>query len=338
MENWRSMKKTLLLAVKIAIGSSVAIYIAQEMQMEYPISAGTITLLTLLTTKWETVKLSAFRLVMFAVSVLAAWLAFTHFDNVWCSYGVFIFVIVFLCEAMGWRATLSVNSVTGAHLLTNGDFTDASIWNEFLLVMLGVSVAFVLNLFHDNHSREKDIISNMRYTENKLQVIINSLALCLLNGKSEAYVCDDICLLEKRLHGFLENACEFQENTFLSHPAYYIEYFEMRQGQCQILRNLYYEMEKVFDMPKQAAIIAEYMKHLANYVTEMNEPYVQIEQLDCIFSEMKKEEMPKTRADFENRALLYHILMDIKEFLLYKARFIRDLDGSQLKKYWHRNS
>ena len=43
-------RKTLLLAVKIAVGSSAAIYIAQMLGLEYAISAGTITLLTLLTT------------------------------------------------------------------------------------------------------------------------------------------------------------------------------------------------------------------------------------------------------------------------------------------------
>ncbi len=337
METWKSMKKILLLAAKIALGSSVAVYIAQRMQLGYSISAGTITLLTLITTKWETVRLSAFRLVMFAISALVSWLAFSSFDNVWCAYGVFIFSIVFLCEVMGWRATLSVNSVTGAHLLTKGDFSDESIWNEFLLVIIGISVAFLLNLFHDNHSREKDIISNMRYTENELQTVINGLALYLLNGNCDTCVSDDICILEKQLHGFLKEAYEFQENTFLSHPAYYIEYFEMRQGQCQILRNLYYEMGKIPDIPKQAGIIAEYMRYLAAYITEMNEPSVQMKQLDSIFTKMKSEELPKTRAEFENRALLYHILMDIEEFLLYKIKFVKGLDSRQLKKYWHCN-
>ncbi len=117
MKKWKSMKKNLLLAAKISLGSSMAIYIAQKLQLEYAVSAGTITLLTLMATKWETVKLSAFRLVMFAISVLIAWMAFIQFEIIWCAYGLFIFIIVFLCETMGWKATLSVNSVTGAAIL-----------------------------------------------------------------------------------------------------------------------------------------------------------------------------------------------------------------------------
>ena len=51
-------KKMMLLSAKIAIGSSCAIYLAQLLELQYATSAGIITLLTLITTKWETFKLS----------------------------------------------------------------------------------------------------------------------------------------------------------------------------------------------------------------------------------------------------------------------------------------
>lgn len=334
MEKWKSMKKILLLAAKIAVGSSLAIYIAQKLQLDYAVSAGTITLLTLMATKWETVKLSAARLVMFVMTVLIAWMVFLYVDIVWCAYGVFIFVIVFLCETMGWRATLSVNSVTGAHLLTSQDFTDASIQNEFLLVIIGITIALILNLFHDNHSREKDMIAHMRYVENRLQFIISGLAAYLLEQKEPVNVWNEICGLETELHEFLKDSYEFQENTFMSHPAYYIEYFEMRQGQCRLLHNLHYEMRKIRQIPKQAEIIAEYMLYLKDYVVERNEPTKQMDRLNGLLEKMKEEELPKTRMEFENRALLYHILMDLEDFLKYKSRFVEGLDSEQLKKYW----
>lgn len=335
MKNRKQLKKILLLSVKIAAGSSTAIYIAQELQLEYAISAGTITLLTLLATKWETVKLSVFRLVTFVVSVLAAWLVFAHINSTWFSYGAFIFIIVFLSEMMNWRAVISVNSVIGAHLLTSHNFTYESIWNEFMLVVIGISIALVLNLFHDNHNREKDIIADMRYTEERLQSVLRMLAAYLIDRKLDWEALDEICMLEDKLHGFLKEAYEFQENTFQSHPGYYIDYFEMRQGQCRILHDLYFEMKKIQNMPEQAKIIADYMLYLAGYVLELNEPSKQMERLNDIFESMAKEEMPKGRTEFEGRAILYHILMDLEEFLNYKFRFIQCLDENQLKKYWN---
>ncbi len=335
MGKWKELKKILLLAFKIAVGSSTAICIAQELQLEYAISAGTITLLTLLATKWGTVKLSAFRLVTFMIAVATVWAVCVHIDSLWLGYGMFIFITVFIAETMGWRTTISVNSVVGAHLLTSHSFTRASIRNELLLVVIGISIAFLLNLFHDNANREKDMIADMRRTEKKLQAAMRGLAACLSNGQLRQDGLDEICGLKEEIHVFLKEAYEFQENTFQSHPGYYIDYFEMRQGQCDILHSLYLEVEKIRSMPKQAGMIADYMLYLADFVVEINEPSRQLERLRALFQSMEKEELPKTRAEFEARAMLYHVLMDLEKFLDFKSQFVKGLDVSQLEKYWN---
>ena len=79
----RKASKTLMLALKICIGSSLAIYIATLLHLKFATSAGTITLLTLLTTKWETMRLSVFRLITFVMTVVIAWLTFTHCSSEW---------------------------------------------------------------------------------------------------------------------------------------------------------------------------------------------------------------------------------------------------------------
>lgn len=47
----RKWKKNLLLALRIALGSSLAIYTSECLQLQYSASAGIIALLTLITTK-----------------------------------------------------------------------------------------------------------------------------------------------------------------------------------------------------------------------------------------------------------------------------------------------
>ena len=62
-------------------------------------------------------------------------------------------------------------------------------------------------------------------------------------------VWDDICALEKEVQGFIQDDYEYQDNTFQSHPGYYIDYFEMRMKQCNVIHNLHYEMKKIRHMP-----------------------------------------------------------------------------------------
>lgn len=326
--------KIMLLSIKIGLGTSIAIYIAQAMNLEYAISAGTVTLLTLMTTKWQTIKLSIGRLATFIITILLIWAIFSRADNAWAAYGILLMLIVFIAELLGWRATISVNAVVAAHMITNQDFTAAAVRNEFLLVLIGVVLAITLNLFHANITHKRQIIADMRDTENELQSILRELGAYLCGNEMRENAWDNICALEKKIQDYTQSAYEYQDNTFQSHPQYYISYFEMRHEQCHILHNLHSEMVKILSIPKQAKVISEYLYYLVDYVIEINAPDQQIARLNEIFADMRNEELPKTREEFENRALLYHILMDIQDFLLCKEKFVNELDEIQLKRYW----
>ena len=334
METKRQFTDNLILAAKIGIGSSAAIYIAEFFNLEYTASAGTIALLTLMTSKWETVKLALFRLITFEFAILIAGVLFPHIESVWVGYGLFVFCIVILSASLGWKATISVNAVVGLHLITSHDFSTTSILNEMYLVLIGITMAIILNLFHDNYGRKKDLILNMRYTEERLQTILRELIMYLRNQEMSQNVWEDICCLETKLQDFIAEAYVYQDNTFHSHPGYYIDYFEMRMNQTHVLHNLHYEMKKIKNIPKQAHVIADYMTYLVDYVVEINEPVLQMSELNKIFDHMKTEPLPVTREEFESRALLYHILMDIEEFLVFKMRFVHGMTERQVKEYW----
>ena len=331
MNNYR---KIIMLSLKIGIGSSLSLYIAEYLGLNYAVSAGTITLLSLMASKWGTVRLSGYRIISFLTTVLVAWILFTYIKSEWLAYGILLTLIVFMAEILQWRATISVNCVIAAHLVTYSDFSDQAVWNEFKLVFIGIVVALVFNLFNGNTEHKKHIVSQMRDIEKRLQFIVGALSAYLSNKDMERNVWGDICKLENDISDCIKEAYEYQNNTFYSHPEYYISYFEMRKSQCQIIHNLHQEMRKMRTMPKQAKIVAEYMLYLTDYIDEHNNPEKQKQKLDNICNEMKADELPKTREEFESRAVLYHVLMDIEEFLKCKQNFIENLDEVQIKKYW----
>lgn len=332
--NSKKYSKIILLSLKVGVGSSVAIYLAQRMELDYAVSAGTITLLTVLTSKWESLRLAKLRLATFLLTVVLAYVIFSIVENPWLAYGILLAAVVCITEIFNWRATLSVNAVIAAHLFSNKSI-DHAVWNEFWLVMIGIAIAVLTNLFHANTHCKKQLIANMRYAEKRLQELLLVLAEYLDNRPQENSVWNEICALEQKLQEFVHEAYEYQDNTFPSHPLYYISYFEMRYDQCQVLHNLHYEMKKIRTMPQEAALIAAYIRFLAPHVTEYNQPGPQKKRLEKICEQSKCEALPQNREEFESRAMLYHILMDLEEFLVYKERFIRDLDAEQRRRYWH---
>ena len=330
----KEWKKLLIQALKIAVGSSAAIWLAQSLGLQYAVSAGSITLLTLVTTKWETLKLSLYRLITFAITVALAGMTIGVMGSGWVAYGIFVLLLIGVCHLLGWQATISVNSVIGTHFLMTKDFGHGFILNEFLLVLIGISIAVVLNLFYDYRHQKNGLVSGMCYTEGQLQKVLRELAEYLAGKEMQSSVWDDICRLEGEIGELVRDACEYQDNTFQSHPGYYIDYFEMRMKQLSILHNLHYEAKRIRMIPAQAQIIADYIRYLSDYVVEHNSPEEQIGKLEQIFIDMKDEPLPGSREEFENRAVLYHILMDLEEFLIMKRRFINGLNEKQRELYW----
>lgn len=336
MEIKKIDKKMLILAIKIAVGTSVAMFIAQMLHLQNAGSAGTIALLTIVTTKWETVRLTFARIVTFAISVLLVRLIFSSFSIPWLGFGVYIFFVVLICEFLGWKSTISVNSVIGTHFLVAQDFSPEFVANEFLLVLIGTVVAFAVNLFSHNKNRQKKLVANISYVESQLQMIFRELAAYLLQQK-KVDVWDDIRNLEARLKNLVVDAYEYEGNTFRTHTGYYMSYFEMRLEQCNVLHDLHYELKKIRSHTIQAEQVAEYMLYLVDYVHEMNSPEEQIKYLEVMVEDMQNQPLPVTRDEFETRAILYHILTELEAFLIHKKRFVNALDDKQRKLYWKEN-
>ena len=334
MEFKKIDKKMLILAFKIAIGTSAAMFIAQALHLQNAGSAGTIALLTIMTTKWETIRLTVARIVTFAIAVLLVVVVFSNIHIAWLDFGIYIFFIVLICEFLGWKSTISVNSVIGTHFLVAQDFSPEFIVNEFMLVLIGTVAAFIVNSFSHNRNRQKKLVANIGFVEEQLQLILKELASYLRCREMKADVWDDIRNLEARLKNLIVDAYEYEGNTFMTHTGYYMSYFEMRLEQCNVLHDLHYELQKIRSHSTQAEMIADYILYLVDYVVETNSPTEQIEKLEHMVDEMKEQPLPTTRDEFETRAILYHILTELEAFLIHKRRFVQALDEKQRILYW----
>lgn len=331
MKDKKRWKRICSKSLKIAVGSGLAIILADLLGLKYDIFAGTITLLTILTTKWETIRLSVCRILTFLFSVVVCFLVFNHLGDGWLEYGVFVLILVLFCEVMGWSATISVNAVIGAHFFTEADFSWNFIANEFALLLIGITLAVLLSLYSNNRGTQKKVRKDMQYVEEQLQEILSHMAAYLRKDVLKQNVWEDINDLEAKIKEYIEDAYEYNNNSFSSHPEYYISYFEMRLLQIDELHSLHYEMEKMQSMPVQAEIVAEFMEFVTESIGRMNALDIQLEQLYAILDHMKTEELPKSREEFESRAILYHVLMDLEDFLLIKKRFVDELD----EKHWN---
>ena len=328
----KQLKKLYTKAIKIGCGSFLAIIIAHTIGLQYETSAGIITLLSIMTTRWETFRISLHRIYSFAITVFLCWFTFRYLGSDWTHYGLVIFLLVMILEMAGWAATLSVNAVIAGHFIASEDFSFAFILNEFLLVLIGITVAVILNFFNNHKKSRKELAANMRYVEARLQLILEEMACYLSKEELKRDVWDDIRNLEAKIKHYVHEACQYRDNSFNSNANYYIKYFEMRLEQISVLHNLHYEMQKMRNMPEQAIVVAKFIRYIKDAISEMHSIEEQISRLQGIVESRTNDHLPKDMTEFEGMAILYHIMMDLEDYLIIKRRFINSLDEEYLQK------
>lgn len=313
-------RKMAIKVLKIAVGSCMAVAVAQFFELPYATSAGIVTLLTVQNTRRDTIRLAAERLLSFLLSVLLVFVCFRYIGKLeWVNYGVYIFLMVHVCYFFGWENTISVNAVMGTHYLLTPDYSLNFAASELAVIAIGTALALLMNWHMP--SNLKILREDIRKAEDDMQQVLQELA-CYLEGKLDgAHIWLDLDQLEQSIHRGLERAHEHAHNTLSEEDHYYIEYMEMRLQQCALLQAIRHRVWKIDGMPEQAKIISDYLRYLAPYVHEKNIPDRQSTDLQQVFDQMKQQPLPESRDEFESRAILYHVLLDLEDFLFVKKRF-----------------
>lgn len=328
-------RQIIMTTAKLGIGVIAAVIIAWELHLMNIYSAGSIALITLLTSKWDSLRTSGWRLATYFITVAVTFLLEMVIPYPIICFGLAISVIYVICELLEIRSVVAVNGVICSHFVASQNFTFEMIVNEFLIVLIGVVCAIIFNQFYSEKTVRKELVKRMRKAEKELSDWLNSLADQLENGKRPLPSLKDY---ERKLTAAWELANDFDDNSWSSSADYYKEYFTMRLRQVQVLQNLDWELEHLSTQPRQTRIIAEYIRYLVQFIYETHLPVKQEEELQRLLAHLKQEELPKTREEFENRSILFHVLMTLEEFITLKERFIRDLSPAQKRVYWKQNN
>lgn len=309
-------------SARLALASSLAVYAAHLLGLQFETQAGIICIFSMLTTRKDTIKVSISRIVSFLVTAITAWCAFTYLGNQWLALGIYFMITVLVSEMMGWKAALSANLVAGCHFFSVNDFSEAVIINEFFIVMIGIVFALVFNFIHNDEWARYRLNKDVESVKQAMTEAMEDIAEYLSSRETNDSVWDKLTALHLQLDEIIHRATDYEGNSLGKDADYYYQYFEMRKEQCFILESLHAEMDKIRYQPRQARIITEFIYHISGSAAEKNDPQKQIDYLVEIFDRMKREALPASREEFESRAMLYHILMDLEEFLLVKKHFL----------------
>ena len=222
-----------------------------------------------------------------------------------------------------------VTVVLATHILTEKNLSLKILSNEILILVLGALIAIILNLYMP------DVTKKIKYTQenvdNLMKKILSYMSDELITGA--IFIDEDKIFkeLRKELDIGRDLAYKDYNNALFYGSRYEIEVFNMKRAQYKILVRMRRHFYKFFISSEHTFIISEFTRKVGSSIG-VDKLYLEaLAELEALREKFKNMPLPKSRVEFESRAVLLQFFNDIEEFLEVKKDFMKKytLDGEK---------
>lgn len=314
-----SWKPQLIKSLKIAAAAVIAIALAEGIGLKYSATAGIITVLSIQNTKRETLKSAGNRWMAFLCALLFSWVCFSAAGYRLWGFGAYLFLFALLCLAAGWTEAIAMDSVLVTHFLMEQGMGFGLVANEALLLLIGTGAGITVNLYLRRQRAEFDRLAEE--VDGQMKGILYRMSQRLPREDKADYGPD--CFLELKRAIEQAKACAMANygNTVFSKIVHELDYMAMREQQSIVLQEIYDNIMRIRYLPVQAEPVAGLLGQIGEDFHRDNTVEGLLEQQKSLLAEMKAQPLPGSREEFEARAVLFYILMQIKQFLEIKREF-----------------
>lgn len=317
MNNINSLK-----VIKLSLGCSLAIFIAWLLKLEYSMVAGVIVLLTVKDTKRETLKGSIGKIYGFLLCTIFSYLCFNILGYNLTSFSIFI--IIPLCFLLNIQDVIAMCVVIASHYYLQGETSIKWILNEAGIFAVGTGIGVLINMYiptniHKIHEVQKKL-------QEEVSIVLIDIADIIVNPKKENGYSRDLYTLNSLIDSSISETYDNINNTLLSDTRFFLEHMDIIKSQRDILENLYSYVSQLNSTPPQAHILSAFIHKIGYTEFEAETGNLLLEELKRLMLSMKNQPLPVDRTEFENRAILFLCLTELKQFLVNRkhAQMLRD--------------
>ena len=319
------MKYIYNLAFKMAISATIALIIGNILGLQYATVGAVIAILSIQDTRKKALIISYKRIVACSIGILISVILYSVLGNGALIFGLFLIILIPITSRLKTQEGMVPAVVLSTHFLVANHITIALIFNEILLMIIGIGVAAIANIFMP--SLEDKFKYDKEWIEEHYRIIISKMSKSLITHTVDINEQKLINEVEKKLYESKETAYKIVNNNFFKSSSYYTDYINMRINQFDIIKGMRVHFQR-FNIPvEQMNIMADFTLCVAENISEMNNCKSLLRDLDILRNEFKKMELPKTREEFESRAQLLQFLNDMEEFLLIKRNFFTIIEN-----------
>ncbi|TYR82489.1 aromatic acid exporter family protein [Priestia megaterium] len=300
---------------KTAVGTSVAIILAQFLGLEFFPSAGIITILCIQNSKKKSLRSASQRFIACSISILFSFIFFEGIAYHPLVIGLMLLFFIPLTVIVKANEGIVTSSVILLHIYSLQEMTWKIVLNEMGLIIIGIGVALIVNLYMP--SLDGKLREYQQNIERNFQVMLKEIAQYLRTNDS-SWSGKEIAETVKLLEEAKSLAFRDVENHFVRTENYYYRYFKIREKQLEIIERtlpLVTSIDLVFE---QRYMIADFIEELSLCIHPGNTAKLFLLKLEQLKESFQSMDLPKTREEFEARADLLHFVKEIEQYLIIK--------------------
>jgi len=301
------VKTRIIAAIKIVVAFMFGILGAELFRLDYAYTAGVIAVIGLDQTRKRSVQAAIIWLLDSFLALGIASLLFHFLGYQFWVLIVFIAILVPLSYLLALQNGIVVAIVLISQIYGEQDLSYG--FNALYILLIGIAVAFLLNLYMPKVDRQIDIAIK------KIDTEIDRLLQAIAAGETASFVNVKALIKQTQEKLYLDI-----ENHYFVQTNRRIRYLDMRLGQLIIMERIGPLLGQIAPIPEKD-IIVDFIKTFKGKIGTSNFALSLKHELDALFEYFRQAPLPKEREEFEQRAQLYYILREIDSFLILKIKY-----------------
>ncbi|WP_162140281.1 aromatic acid exporter family protein [Haploplasma axanthum] len=308
--------KLVHISIKMIIAGIVTLFLAYFLNVRYYTTASAIAILSIQWTKRDFINIAIKRLISGVAAILLATLMFTYIGHSFLVFSCFLIIFISASWFLNAPEGIVPSVVIVTHLLSIDMITFAFVLEETLLLVIAIGVAFIVNMIYPQssvQSMKKSLRDVDSILEEKLLKIKNKL---LNTEKTELKINS-----KKELGKIMSEVHMIDRDIILQNDHRYITYLYMRNMQISVLDAIDKNVDSIKENHPYRFVIADFIDKVGKSIGFNNYASKLIVELEELKEYFVKSELPKTRIEFETRAVLFQIINELETFLSLKIEF-----------------
>lgn len=315
--------------LKTAIGAALAIFVAQLIGLNYGVNTAIVVILSLQNTKRKSLNLAGVRIASSVIALSIAWAVFSVVGFNPAAFGVYLLIFIPIVVRFKLNEGLVPSSVLVSHLLASNSVEMASLINEFAQMVIGASIALILNLYIPGI--ESHILSDLVRIKQLKFSILGNMGNILGRSGEIGETRSLLSELGERIKLANQRVTSEHGDNFNRSMDYYLRYLRMETDHLDTLEYMERQVTILSECDEECEIASNFTAIILEQLKKQSIEKEAADKLKDYLDAFSHRGYAQTREEFRNKAALFEYLTDLNRLLEIKSDFLKSLNYQDRK-------